>query len=110
MEFRIDLQNLEFYAIIGILPKEREIEQKLTVDLWLNYIYEKDFIDYAKIAQMIKEHIKSNRFELLEEALLSTAHLLKERFPQIQTLSIRLTKPQILPDAIPSVSLLLKFD
>ncbi len=110
MEFRIDLQNLEFYAIIGILPKEREMEQKLIVDLWLTYLYEKGFIDYAKIAQMIKEHIKSSRFELLEEALTSTAHLLKKRFPQIQTLFIRLTKPQILPDATPSVSLLLKFD
>ncbi|SMC09089.1 dihydroneopterin aldolase [Nitratiruptor tergarcus] len=110
MEFRIDLRDLEFYAIIGILPQERKMQQKIIVDLWLTYEYAQGFVDYAKVADLIKKHMQKEQFELLEDALISCANLIKESFPQIKNLSIAIKKPQILHNATPSVSLFLKFE
>ena len=110
MDFTITLHKLSFYAIIGILPKEREIAQKVVINVSLHYSDEKGYIDYAQVASLIKKHMKEQKFWLLEEALTSTATMLKKSFPQIKSLEIEITKPHILDDVTPSVSLLLKYD
>ncbi len=111
MEYRIDIEHIEFYAIIGLLPHERSIAQKVIAHATLWYDYSgQNYIDYAKATHIIKTNIQKKRFELLEEALHDTLTLLHTSFPAITKASLRITKPQILPDATPSVSLTLKFD
>ncbi len=111
MEYRIDIEHIEFYAIIGLLPHERSIAQKVLAHTTLWYDYDsKGYIDYAKVAKLIKTNIQQKEFKLLEEALLDTLELLHENFPAIKKGTLRITKPQILSDATPSVSLTLKFD
>ncbi len=111
MEYRIDIERIEFYAIIGLLPHERSIAQKVIAhaSLWYDYC-DQSYIDYAKAAKLIKTNIQQKEFELLEEALLDTLKLLHENFPAIKKGTLRITKPQILSNATPSVSLTLKFD
>ncbi len=111
MEYRIDIEQIEFYAVLGILPKERSIAQKVLAHATLWYDYsDKGYIDYTKAAWLIKSNIQQKKFELLEEALFDTLKLLHKNFPTIKKGSLRITKPQILSDATPSVSLTLKFD
>ncbi len=110
MEYRVDIEDLEFYAIIGILKRERSIAQKIVVHATFWYDYEKEhYLDYAKMAKLIQENIQKKRFELIEEALKDTLHLLYEHAPQIKRATLSIKKPQILESGIPVVSLTLNF-
>ena len=102
IEIRID--NLTFYAIIGILEYERHTPQKLVVDAAFT-LAEGNFLDYAQAKEIIKKTIQTNNYELLEDALQELSDLLYQRFPFIQTLTITIKKPQVLPDCIPSVTI-----
>lgn len=100
----IHIEDLRFECIIGILDFEREKEQDLLVNLTIDYTYENEFINYADVAAFIKIHTKKSKFLLLEDALSSLSAKLKEKFPLINTLYLKITKPSILPDAKVSVS------
>ncbi len=98
MEIHIDA--LTFDAIIGLLDFEREHTQKVVVTCHITYHYTSEsFIDYAKVAQTIEETIKNGKFKLIEEALLSVESKLSKAFPAMETLSLRIHKPDILPHA-----------
>ncbi len=103
MIYHIKIEKLTFYAIIGILPFERQTPQRVVVDIELSY--QGEYVDYAKVAKLIQSHIKEQKFYLLEDALSSCAQLLQKNFPQLRTIAITITKPQILPNATPSVSI-----
>ncbi|NPA03868.1 MAG: dihydroneopterin aldolase [Epsilonproteobacteria bacterium] len=105
-EFEIRLEDFTFYAIIGVLEKERKIPQKVEVEAVIRY---KEWLDYAKVAQFIKNSIQTQQFFLLEDALKTLLYGLKEKFPQITFAKLTLKKPQILDYVTPSVSLSLKF-
>ncbi|BCD67568.1 dihydroneopterin aldolase [Nitratiruptor sp. YY09-18] len=110
MRCTLRLQELTFYAIIGILPHEREVPQKVVIDIEIEYEYNQNsFIDYANVAKIVQDHIKMQKFELVEEALTSTATLLHKKFPQILSLSLTFVKPQILPNVRPSITCNLNF-
>ena len=109
MIFRAKLEGLSFHAIIGILPHERRTPQKVIVDAIFEYEGKANYIDYAKAAKLLRTHIQQERFLLLEDALQSSAALLKKHFPQMRHLTLTIKKPQILDDATPSVTLSLNF-
>jgi dihydroneopterin aldolase len=105
--FTIEIENLEFEAIIGILPKERIQKQKVVVNLSFEYQYnaiEKNFIDYSEVATYIYESFDIKQFELIEEALIEIENLLYKKYP-IQNLKLKITKPNILDNCQVSVSL-----
>ena len=106
----IQIEDLKFKAIIGILDFERKEEQDVIVDLVLCYNNEDDFIDYALVVEFIKKHIKKSKFLLIEDALDSLSKRLKEKFPLINSLDLKISKPSILPDAKVSVSNTYSFD
>ena len=110
MRYTITIEDFTFDTIIGILEYERSLPQKVVLDIVLTYRYEKGaFIDYAEVCELVKEHFRTHRFELLEDALASTADMLHRRFPAIEELSLTAAKPSILPDAVPKLSLSLKY-
>ena len=97
---RIEIRDLTFEAIVGILEHERRTPQRIIVDITIDYRYEDGrYIDYAAVCDMVQKHIQTQRFELLEEALESTAYMLKKRFDTIESLDLRIAKPDILPHA-----------
>ena len=100
----IYIENLKFLTIIGILDFERETEQEIIVNLTIEYDYKKEFINYAEVSQLVKNHIQISRFLLIEDALSSLTLLLKEKFSLIQRLDLKITKPSIMPDCVVSVS------
>ena len=100
----IHVEDLKFQCIIGILDFERITEQDIIINLEILYDYRDEFINYADVVHTIKTLMTENKFLLLEDALSSLSKKLKKEFLLINTLSLKITKPSILPDCTVSVS------
>ena len=101
----IHIEALTFNVIIGLLDFERERPQRVIIDLEALYEYsDSEFIDYADMVTLIQNELKEKRYELLEEALLGIKKLLSSSYPQIQTLFLKISKPDILPQCTVSLS------
>lgn len=101
---RIEIKALTFDAIIGLLEHERTTPQRVIVDAAFEYDFRGEFIDYADAAERIKAVMIKAEFELIEEALLTLKNRLKAAYPSIETLTLKISKPDILPDCEVSVS------
>ena len=107
----IHIEDLKFQCIIGILDFERETPQDVIINTTIDYTYTRDgFINYADVAEHIKKQMKTQQFELLEDALQHLSHSLHQEFAKISTLSLKITKPSILPDCKVSLSETFHFD
>jgi len=101
---RFNLDALTFECIIGILDFERLKPQNVIIDAEIYYEYQNKFINYAEVADHIRTSMKQHQFTLIEEALISLHSSLKKDFSQILSLSLTITKPDILPDCRVSVT------
>ena len=96
----IHIEDLTLEVIIGILDFERTSPQQVVVETKINYIYtENNFINYVHVVERIQEELKTKRFFLLEEALEQIGTLLLEHYPAIESLFLKISKPNILPNA-----------
>ncbi len=94
----IHIEALELDVIIGLLDFERDRNQRVIIDLEASYAYrDENFIDYADMVFLIQKELKEKRYTLLEEALLGIKTLLYSTYPQMQTLRLKISKPDILP-------------
>ena len=101
---KIEISDLTFKCIIGILDFERIKKQKVIIDLSFEYDFSKDlFIDYSEISNLIKSVMKKEKFLLLEDAILHLKNLLNNSY-QISNLYIKISKPNILKNCIVSLS------
>ncbi len=100
----IHIEDLKFQCIIGILDFERVQTQDVIINIEIEYHYVKEFINYADVTNLIKENMLNSKFLLIEDALESLKLKLKEKFPLINLLNLKITKPSILPDCKVSVS------
>ena len=74
---KIEISDLTFNCIIGILDFERIKKQKVIINISFEYDYSKDlFIDYSEISALIKKTMKKQKFLLLEDAILYFESLL----------------------------------
>jgi dihydroneopterin aldolase len=107
---KILIEELTFDAILGILDIERTTPQKVRITCIIDYSYsEGHFINYADVASLIETTVKQEQFELIETALEKLSIVLKEQFPLIETLTLTLYKPTILPNATVGVSHCVQF-
>ena len=106
----IFIEDLKFQTIIGILDFERTTPQDVIINIEITYTYKDTFINYAEVASLIKSDMKKNKYHLIEDALKALGTKLKEKFPAIEKLSLKITKPSILPDCKVSVAEFYKFD
>lgn len=101
----IHIENLTFDVIIGLLDFERDKQQRVIINLEASYEYSDDqFIDYADIVLLIKDKLKVERYTLLENALLGIKEILHTTYPQIERLSLKISKPDILSECTVSLS------
>ena len=107
---KISIEDLKFQTIIGILDFERTTPQDIIINLFIEYDYKDEFINYAEVSQLLKTTIKNKKYLLIEDALSDLSQLLKEKFSRINTLHLKITKPSILPDCRVSVEENYKFD
>jgi dihydroneopterin aldolase len=93
----IHIEELTFDVIIGLLDFERDKPQRVIINLEASYEYsDNQFIDYADMVLLIQEKLRTERYELLENALLGLKEVLYTTYPNIQTMSIKIAKPNIL--------------
>ncbi|MDO9208307.1 MAG: dihydroneopterin aldolase [Sulfuricurvum sp.] len=94
---KILIEDLEFEAILGILESERLTPQKVSIRCTIEYAYsEKEFINYAEVANLIEKSMTTEKFFLIEEALDFVTKALKKSFPLIRELTLTIRKPNIL--------------
>lgn len=98
MKMCILIKDLNFEAIIGILPEERQKPQKINISAKIKYRYKdsKDYLDYVKVANTIMECVQTKQYGLLEEALNDIAATCFKTFKKIKTLTLYIEKPDIL--------------
>ena len=107
----IHIENLTFDVIIGLLDFERDKPQSVIINVKADYNYSNDkFMDYADMVLLIKNKLKENRYKLLENALLGLKEILYSTYPQLVSLEIKISKPDILPECIVSLSKTWKFN
>ena len=100
----IEINNLTFKTIIGILDFERKKEQEVIVNLKLKYNYKKNhFLDYVNLKDLIISHLQTKKYELLEDALIGLEKEIIKNF-KIKYLYIKITKPEILQDCVVSLA------
>jgi dihydroneopterin aldolase len=107
--YKISIENLEFTTIIGVLQSERVKAQRVVVDADILYSRDQDYIDYAKVVEIIVDDIVQKKYSLIEDALDSLGKLLKKNYLNIKELEIKITKPDILQNCKVSVTKLIKF-
>lgn len=100
MTARLEIKNIKCYAYHGCLEHEAQVGAEFYVDV----IMEADFsqaihsdmlsttIDYAEVAQVVKEQMDI-RSKLIEHAAGRIHQSLKQKFPQVAALTVKLTKP-----------------
>ena len=103
--YKIHIEDLNINTIIGILDFERVSKQRVIVNMEIIYNYiDKSFIDYSIVIKEIEELFNKNRYRLLEEAIDSIGSNLISLYPQITSLYIKISKPDIIKNASVSLS------
>jgi dihydroneopterin aldolase len=100
----IHVEDLKFQCIIGILDFERVKTQDVIVDIDIEYDYENEYIDYAKVVQIIKDLMIKSKYELIEDALNGINLKLNKEFKNIKSIDLKIAKPSIIADCKVSVS------
>jgi len=107
--YKIVIEDLSFKAILGILEKERNEKQLVVVNVKIEYEDKKNYIDYAKVCDLIQNNIIKNEYELIEDAIDDIEKQLKLIFPQMKKLYLSIKKPEILKNALVGVEVLRKY-
>jgi len=93
----IHIETLTLNIIIGLLDFERETPQRVIVDMRAEYDYTPGhFVDYADIVTLVRKEMEEKEYQLLEEALLDLQACIISAYPQIEKLTLKITKPDIL--------------
>jgi len=101
---KIEINDLSFKCIIGILDFERVKKQKVIVNLSFEYEFKEDFfIDYSEISAFVEKKMKKRKFLLIEDAIIFLEAKLYKLY-KINNLIINISKPNILKNCIVSVS------
>ena len=107
--YRIDIEDLEFDTIIGILDFEREKKQRVIVNAQIFYKDKTNFINYVDIVSFIKSKMIEKKYLLIEDALDSLIFSIKKQYSNILKIKLKIVKPDILPNCKVSVTRLKKF-
>jgi dihydroneopterin aldolase len=102
---KINIEDLTFKCIIGILPNERKKKQKVIIDISFEYFYKDDgvnFMDYSKVVNFVQKTMVNKKFRLIEDAILFIRKKLKKKY-DIKNLRVKISKPNILSNCVVSV-------
>lgn len=96
---QISLTNIEIFAYHGVLPQERKVGGTYMVDISLTVPNEQsthtdaldDTVNYAEVYDVIKQEMAVPS-KLIEHLAGRIARRIKEEFPLVSEVSIKLTK------------------
>ncbi|MBM73761.1 MAG: dihydroneopterin aldolase [Proteobacteria bacterium] len=107
MQGTIRIDCLEIVCIVGILPHERQLPQKIILDVELDVNLGaictsrnlNDSVDYAEVAQFLTDQIVMSQYELLETLTMESCSNLLKKWPRITCCKITVKKPSAIPNA-----------
>ncbi|MEA3314972.1 MAG: dihydroneopterin aldolase [Campylobacterota bacterium] len=106
-KLEVNISDLTFKTIIGILPFERVKKQKVIIDINFQYKFNKnskEFIDYSEISFLVKNIMNKKQYKLIEEAILDISKIVLKKYKKILNFNIKITKPNIMKNCLVSVS------
>jgi len=101
VEDRVYVQGLELYCVIGVQPWERQVKQKVRIDIEM----EADCrpagagddaalaVDYKAVAKRVQQLVEGSSFQLVEALAERIASVLLAEFPRADSVKVRLSKP-----------------
>lgn len=103
----IFIEGLKTEAIIGIYDWEREQRQPLIFDIEMQLPIAQaaqsdaieDTVSYKQVSDEIIELVENNDFELLESLAESLCNHILSHHPAVQSVSLKVNKPQAVPQA-----------
>jgi dihydroneopterin aldolase len=102
--FKLYIDGLRVSAIIGILDFERESEQNIVIDAVIEYFKDGDhFVNYKYVAETIESNLKKREYGLIEDALKDIMIRIKEDYPMISSIRMKISKPDILENCVVGV-------
>ena len=105
----IIIKDFEFDTIIGVLDFERKKEQKVIINLEIAYEYDGEYLDYAKVSEIIKNILQTKKFEILEDSLNYICSYLKNEYLNIKEINLEILKPNILQNLTVGAKILKKY-
>ena len=97
LEEKIVLRGISVFGYYGVSPMEREIGQKLELDVEFHHDFTKacmtdaleDTVNYERVYAKVMETVEGNRFNLLETLADAICRGLLDQFPAVK--SVRTT-------------------
>jgi dihydroneopterin aldolase len=104
---KIHIEGLEVSALIGVYDWERKHQQRLIVDVELSADLSeaaltddvKYTLNYAQISQGISDFAAQSQFKLIEALASHMVDWLLQSFPNLKSVRLKLSKPDILANA-----------
>ncbi len=102
---KVNIDDLTFDCIIGILDFERLKKQKVILNISFEYFFKEDssnFIDYSEVVSFVESIMIKEQFQLIENAILFIRKELKSKW-DMKNLKVKISKPDIMKNCIVSV-------
>ena len=99
---RVRLSGIALFAHLGVHEAEREVGQKIRIDVELSTDLEAaavsdslaQTVDYEKVYRLVETTVAGSRFKLIEALASHLARLLLETFP-VSEVTVRVQKPNV---------------
>jgi dihydroneopterin aldolase len=98
---RVFVQGLELYCVIGLQAWERQVMQKVRIDLVMTTdcgsAADSDdparALDYRAVSKRVQQLVEGSSFQLVETLAEKIAATVLAEFPQAASVSVRVAKP-----------------
>lgn len=97
---RITLKNMIFYGYHGLHEAERTLGQRFALDISVTSDPEldakvktlHDTIDYTKVFELLKEHVETYKYHLLEKLANEIVEAVLDAFDLVQKVELKIRK------------------
>lgn len=107
--YAVNIKDLTLEVIIGVLESERKNRQKIILNATIEYDLDEHFLDYTQAVEAIINLLEYKMYDTLENALSGICKALKLDFPEIRTIKMGISKPQVYKNCLVGVEILKKY-
>ncbi len=101
MSDRVFVQGLELYCVIGLQPWERQVKQKVRIDLAMEAECRPAALgddpaaalDYKAVSKRVQHLVEASEYRLVEALAEAIAAAILADFPRAATVRVRVAKP-----------------
>jgi len=91
----INLQNMFFYGLVGILPEERVKPQPIEIDLGIRITDDNGIVDYRRLYAIVAEVMSAEHIDYLEEIADRVVRRVIDLDERIRFARVAVRKPRV---------------